>query len=511
MVLKTLPRGQWSIPKRRRMSCLCCLILLAWFVKQKGLITGFPYVRLATPGSTDFRDNEELSQLCSGIDLSRQFEVNKLPATLLNTLRLNVTNPRISARELCTATKLGKPIPYLKLPCPKSRIRAKVVFAAAHVSFPEYIELQYLLLKRFLRHDFQFIVFDDTAEKAYDPDNHLTFGQDARQMSEAMKRTCDRLGLTYVRFPQGLHYNRTTLFANTLEPYVTNANTRCADVFQFMLKTLTCDAEYLVMMDADLFLVRPFDVIAFMQRSQTQYAGISVSGPLTYAWNALQFVATNEHLASEYLNYDCGQVCKLTPPSCEPVDVGGQLGYYFSRRVGLTHKSRLSNDFKTNYGPMYRREEDEIRDTGVYWFQVGTLNISKSRDQQLIEFSNGNSRDVYDAQEGIDLNHLIKYPEACWNCVDSNHVSDKPCLSWCVDGYCEKRYSTNATDCRIATNFSALPEIQDATAAWHRNVWEVFEHSFLHTHNGGNWASLNQRHAEIALFVRALKRYFLLK
>jgi glucosamine--fructose-6-phosphate aminotransferase (isomerizing) len=40
--------------------------------------------------------------------------------------------------------------------------------------------------------------------------------------------------------------------------------------------------------------------------------------------------------------------------------------------------------------------------------------------------------------------------------------------------------------------------------------WEIFENSFLHIHNGGNWAQLNQTHLELSKLVEAFEQLFFL-
>ena len=362
--------------------------------------------------------------------------------------------PAVISEPIANRT-LGEALTYMKRE-ENCGIRARenlVTFAAPHLTTAAYIELQYQLLKRFVPHEYKFVVYDDVMQIERDPDGDHSAGRSPGKAREEIQRTCTRLGVEVRKVPQDLHSNRGFLFPFTWEEYVDNYNTRCADVFQYMLKDNLCTTRYLVMMDSDVFLIRPLDVPLYMKSLEADYAGIlqSRSYDIHYAWNALQFMDLESMPYLQYFNQDCGVVCTSAPANtsmpanCSAVDVGGQLYYYFKARVQGARRVSSSH-----FDP------SDVAATGVRWMSL--KQIEKGGDLPELFHNSGNfSWRVFNSSVDMDSVYLVSLKAAV--------------QEWGFD-------------------------------------WEILEDTFLHIRNGGNWAGQSRRLPHIDLFVRSMTALF---
>lgn len=207
---------------------------------------------------------------------------------------------------------------------------SKVVIFTYAYNQPEFIELQHKTFQKFLKDDYDFIVFSDASTE----DMHVQ-----------IKIMCDKYNLKCIRIPQEIH-NRPYLDRPIKIPYVSNFNSasvRNCNVVQYSLDTLGFyHNDILVLIDSDLFLVKDFSIRKYLkgyhlagfhrpckdfdcghncEKEHPNYSGIE------HIWIGLVFIDMAHLPHKEILNFNCGKVW------CENnitmnLDSGGYTYYY---------------------------------------------------------------------------------------------------------------------------------------------------------------------------------------
>ena len=215
---------------------------------------------------------------------------------------------------------------------------------STHFNMPEYIELQLKSLKRNFKCEYKFIIINDAKLEG----DLTNFNQ--LDLEDKIKNICTKNKIECIRLPQEYHNNRTFLFPNTKEPNTNNAVTRCADVTQFCINHFVENYNngYLMILDADMFFIKPFNIIEFMKNSNI--AGIKQK--MGYLWNGI-FISDSKLNLSE-LNFDCGYVDK------EPVDVGGQTFYFMKKYKDIIKYKPITCSHYT-FKETFETETDSIK------------------------------------------------------------------------------------------------------------------------------------------------------
>lgn len=185
---------------------------------------------------------------------------------------------------------------------------AKVLIITHSYNRPDFIEIQDMTFKRFMKEDYEFVVFNDAQTE---------------KMCQQIFDTCRKLNLTCLRIPQSIH-DAPYLHRFPGEDY-NNPSVRCANVVQYSLDVLGFDHDGLVvLLDSDMFLIRDFSVADYL--GEREIAGIpQTRGPVHYLWNGLMFLNMNTLPDKRSLNFNCGIV------EGQHVDTAGFTYYYFQQ------------------------------------------------------------------------------------------------------------------------------------------------------------------------------------
>ena len=106
---------------------------------------------------------------------------------------------------------------------------------------PEFIIWQYETFKRFLKDDYEFVVFNDAKN---------------RQYSEQVQDICHHLQIRCIKVPQSVHRPPYYL---PRDPSRGGASAECAETIQYMYDTIaTQHPGIAVIIDSDMFLIREF-------------------------------------------------------------------------------------------------------------------------------------------------------------------------------------------------------------------------------------------------------------
>lgn len=170
---------------------------------------------------------------------------------------------------------------------------------------PDFIEIQYKTLKKLLLDEYKFTVFND----AKDPN-----------LEQQIKDTCAQLDIQCIRIPQEIH-SRPYLPRLPREdwqyPTVRNVN-----VVQYALDTMGFDHEdIVVLLDSDMFLVKPFSAREFLKDHELGGAATG-NGYVTFLWHALAILDMSKMPNKRTLTFNCGEV------DGHPIDGGGHSYYY---------------------------------------------------------------------------------------------------------------------------------------------------------------------------------------
>ena len=191
---------------------------------------------------------------------------------------------------------------------PVISIANPVLIISCHCQRPEFIEWQYLTFQKFMKDDYTFIIFND----AKDP-----------SIEKEINVICKKLNLSCIRIPQEIH-NRPYLHRLPGENYHSSP-VRCANVVQYSLDNYGFDYDGpVVIIDSDMFLIRPFSVNELLNTCDIAAVGQSRS-TINYLWNGLVFLNMPKLPNKRELNWNCGRV------QGSSVDVGGYTYYYLQK------------------------------------------------------------------------------------------------------------------------------------------------------------------------------------
>lgn len=176
----------------------------------------------------------------------------------------------------------------------------KVVTAV--VNNPVFIEIQYHTLKKYMKCDYEFIVFNDAK-----PFPDFTNGGDITIRKQIID-LCEKLGVGCINIENSHH--KTT----------TSAAIRCADANNFMLNYQRENPDQYLVIDSDMFLIDDFHIESYLKYDCAVVLQSRNNFTTHYFWNGLYYFDTTKMQNMNLLNWDC-------TPGC---DVGGAMQTWLS-------------------------------------------------------------------------------------------------------------------------------------------------------------------------------------
>lgn len=199
----------------------------------------------------------------------------------------------------------------------------KVLIITSAYNRPDFIEIQHKTFEKFLKDEYEFVVFNDAREA------------DLKSSIESM---CLKLGIRCINIPQAIH-SQPYLYRLPLENF--NApSVRNANVVQYALNNLGFSHDGIVaIIDSDMFLVKEFSIVDFL--NGYQIAGVPQG--IGYLWIGIAFLDMKNLPEKTSINFNCGKINTI------PVDAGGYTYFYLKnhpevsvRYFAPTHSSNLS-------------------------------------------------------------------------------------------------------------------------------------------------------------------------
>lgn len=180
----------------------------------------------------------------------------------------------------------------------------------------DFIEIQEKTFKKFMKSPYEFVVFNDAKNS---------------KSENEIQSICDRLNIECIRIPQEIH------------KAPGDAAICCADVVKYSLDNLGFDYDgYVMIIDADMFLMQPFDVNEYM-RDVFVAGHPQRRGDVDYIWNGIVILDMKRLPCKRDFDFNCGVV------EGHLCDVGGYTYYYFKDHPEVQVKAMTPHYWLENY------------------------------------------------------------------------------------------------------------------------------------------------------------------
>jgi hypothetical protein len=259
---------------------------------------------------------------------------------------------------------------------------------------PDFIKLQYETIKRHVKDDFEFIVFNNERPGG-------DGGYDEEKIGE-IDKICDEIGVECIRVeldPELKYLNGIKMFEG--DSYL-NGNNACAYSFTWGWKNYIANNDCLsIIIDSDMFFIRDISLndemegynFAFVPsyRYLEQYKNPENHGKIAfkYPWNGIVFVKPHELPNPENVSWGCGQIEGIA------VDVGGEAHMYLER-----NKKEIKERYIDQWGLLVDTQPPfEINYSGCGQmfanFETGEVEIRDYQESNLRTFPHQKERENY--------------------------------------------------------------------------------------------------------------------
>lgn len=201
---------------------------------------------------------------------------------------------------------------------------AKVLIFTYSYNRPDFIEIQHKTFERFVKEEYEFVVFNDAPDTA---------------MAQSITHMCARYGIQCIRIPQEIH---TRPYLHRLPgEYYNDPAVRNCNVVQYSLNEYGfAHDDILVLVDSDLFLVREFNFHECLRDHDIA----SLMQGIGYLWIGLVILNMKTLPNIKTLNFNCGRVNNT------PVDAGGHSYDYIHDNPTVRVKA-VSQFYPPNFKP----------------------------------------------------------------------------------------------------------------------------------------------------------------
>lgn len=197
----------------------------------------------------------------------------------------------------------------------------KTIIASSHCTRIDFIELQYKTIKKFIKGEYEYIIFNDASdEKNLNNFNNQNIRNDIRNKCIEMEIKC-------IDIPQYLHKNRREIFPNTTHNNNEHVCAKAALAVQYIYNyALTNNYDKLFLIEADMFITEELDLdhyndfdIGFLNQSRFS---AQINKLIQYMWIGILIINFTNIKNFEPIYFDCGKILDTD------VDSGG-ISYYW--------------------------------------------------------------------------------------------------------------------------------------------------------------------------------------
>ena len=161
----------------------------------------------------------------------------------------------------------------------------KIVTAV--VNNPVFIQIQYYTLQKYMKCDYEFIVFNDT--KSF-PD--YSNGGDI-SIKQTIEQLCRTLNIQCINIPNQHHIRQQ------------DASVRTADSMNFILEYQKSNPDKYLLIDSDMFLVDYFDLTDYEKYDCAVVFQSRFENKIKYFWNGLYYFNIHKMTNLQLLNWNC--------------------------------------------------------------------------------------------------------------------------------------------------------------------------------------------------------------
>ena len=193
---------------------------------------------------------------------------------------------------------------------------AKILIFTQSYNRPDFIEIQYQTLKKFLRDEYELIVFNDAVDQ---------------NIYNQIVQECAKHDIQCIPMPQELHHP------------CNYPSVRHCSIIKYTLATIGFNADDIIaFLDSDLFLIREFSIRECMKNFDI--AGLEVYREhVKYLWPGLIFLDIRTMPNKETIRFECAIIDGIC------TDSGGSTHYYIKNnpeaRVKYFDKIIFPDDF----------------------------------------------------------------------------------------------------------------------------------------------------------------------
>ena len=191
----------------------------------------------------------------------------------------------------------------------------KIVTAV--VNNPIFIQIQYYTLQKYMKCDYEFIVFNDV--KSF-PD--YSNGGDI-SINNSIQELCKKLNIQCINIPNQHHIRQQ------------DASVRTADSMNFILTFQQKFPDKYLLLDSDMFLIDNFNLIDYEKYDCAVVLQSRNNFTTNYFWNGLYYFDFNKMKNISLLNWNCS-------PGC---DTGGMMQQWLQTQTNSnsnTHTNKVS-------------------------------------------------------------------------------------------------------------------------------------------------------------------------
>lgn len=162
---------------------------------------------------------------------------------------------------------------------PLTSLDAKILLFTYSYNRPDFIEIQHKTFKKFLRDDYEFIVFNDATD---------------RTLHEQINNVCAKYNIRCISIPQEIH------------DAVYNPSLRNCKVVNYSLNTIGFNHDDIVaLFDSDLFLIKEFSIREYLD-SYDLAGQDQVRDHIHYLWIGLVFMNMATMPNKKTIDFSCG-------------------------------------------------------------------------------------------------------------------------------------------------------------------------------------------------------------
>jgi hypothetical protein len=275
-----------------------------------------------------------------------------------------------------------------------AHLYAKVLVITHAFNRPDFIELQYKTFKKFLKDEYEFVVFND-AER--DP-----------RIYKKIVEVCNKLHIPCISIPQAIH-DKPYLYRPQSESNLWNSPcVRAANVVQYSLDYVGFDYDGIVaIIDSDMFLIQDFSIENFLEGCDI--AGLSQSrGHVNYLWNGIVFFNMRTLPHKKSLNWNCGKI------DGQPVDVGGYTYYFFKNNPEARIKYTNNCYIKNNADVVALLKERGLNDDEIKFLVDDPYGSEFHVDKAFLHYrAGGNWNNMPQNYHDIKTSVLNKFMNSC--------------------------------------------------------------------------------------------------